>query len=240
MKLRAWLVGVVALLALFLIVSLNLAGQRHNSPELIGSDVSWPNCQEPATFTSWGIVGVTGGLDFTTSKCLRSEAAEFPSLALYMNTGWPGSNFYLKFYNSPKHCSKSNNTCLAYNYGFHAARFAINFAHRQLVSSTNWWLDVETDNSWTTSFMQNRAALQGMVTAISEDNLWAKIGFYSSTAQWPEIVGNWRPDSPAWLATGATTFGAARAACSLPSFTAKPVVMTQYTPKLDQDLLCFN
>ncbi|HUC87539.1 MAG TPA: hypothetical protein VMR95_00090 [Candidatus Binatia bacterium] len=238
MKLRAWLVGGVVLLALFFIVSLTLAGQRHNSPELIGSDVSWPNCQDPATFTSWGIVGVTGGLDFTTNKCLRTETAEFPSLALYMNTGWPGSNFYLKFYNSPKYCSKANNVCLAYNYGFHAASYAIDFAHRQLVSATSWWLDVETDNSWTTSFTQNQAALDGMIAAVKQENLWAKVGFYASPEQWSELVGNWRPNLPAWLATGATTYGAAKAACFIPSFTDKPIVMTQYTPKLDQDLRC--
>jgi hypothetical protein len=121
--------------------------------------------------------GSDGGLDFTPNQCVRSEAIALPNVALYMNTGWPGTDFQVQFKSSPKQCGVADNLCLAYNYGFHAAAYALAYANSQLVHSSTWWLDVETENSWTTNALQNRAALEGMVAAIQQKVLGSSVGF---------------------------------------------------------------
>lgn len=209
-----------------------------SGPESIGTDMSWPNCQSSPTYTAWGIVGVTGGLDFRPNPCQRVEAALFPRLALYMNTGWPGVNFHLQFKHYPKSCSAKDSNCLAYNYGYNAARYALNQARYQLLATRQWWLDVETENSWTANKTQNTSTLKGMLAAIKLAYPWDEVGFYSYPGQWTQLVGSWRPTAKAWIATGGVHLSDAKAACKLRSFTDGSVELGQYTPYLDQNLKC--
>jgi len=217
---------------------LALISQRQPFNRLLGVDVSWPNCKVSSTQAAFGIVGVTGGLDFQDNNCLRSEAALFSNPELYMNSGWPGTGFHLQFRNSPESCARSDNLCLAFNYGYHAAEYAINYANRNLVHSPNWWIDVETDNSWTNNIVQNQAAIAGMVASIKQNVPFAKIGIYAYPGQWTELVSSWKPNLLAWLATGGSQFTGAQKACSSASFTAQPVKLAQFTNVLDQDLAC--
>jgi hypothetical protein len=235
---RTVLEAVAALVLLVVGVSVTLHEQQHTSLARVITDVSWPNCKEKSVATAEGIVGITGGLDFTPNKCLGNEVNWFSSTALYMNTGWPGTNFHLQYPHSPLACAATDSNCLAYNYGYHAALYAIHYADSQLVANTQWWLDVETDNSWTNDPIQNAAALIGMVEAIQQNTFSSHVGFYSSAFQWGQIVGNWRPNLPAWVATGSTSEAVAKRACLEPSFTAGQVVFSQYTLRLDENYLC--
>jgi hypothetical protein len=223
---------------LIITVWLLLGSQKQQVAATTSVDVSWPNCKVTQPNVPVGIVGVTGGLDFQQNACLRSEVAWFPMAALYMNTGWPGTTFHLQFPDSPRSCALSDTLCLAYNYGFHAAQYAISYANSRLVQSSQWWLDVETENSWTNNVLQNRAALQGMIDAIHQNVFAATVGFYSYPGQWIQIVGNWRPRLPAWVATGTMSESMAVAACHEPSFTGSSVQLSQYTLKLDEDYNC--
>jgi hypothetical protein len=226
-------------IAIGIAVSSVLALPNKAAAAALTVDVSWPNCQAilPQNIQS-GIMGVTGGLDFTPNQCVRSEAIALPNVALYMNTGWPGTDFQVQFKSSPKQCGVADNLCLAYNYGFHAAAYALAYANSQLVHSSTWWLDVETENSWTTNALQNRAALEGMVAAIQQKVLGSSVGFYSYPSQWAQIVGAWRPPFPAWVATGTLSENVARQACHAPSFTGSAVSLAQYTQGLDLDYPC--
>ena len=103
------------------------------------------------------------------------------------------------------------------------------------------WLDVETANSWqsgTAGLAMNVADLQGMVDAVhaaasAAGTKAAPIGVYSTSYQWGQITGT--PGSsggnlaniPDWI-PGARNQSGALSNCSLPSFTAGAVTVTQW------------
>ena len=112
-------------------------------------------------------------------------------------------------------------------------------------SSYPWWLDVETGNTWqsgTAGIAMNVADLQGMVAALGGADV-SVVGVYSTASQWSEIAGTTTTASgslyqlPDWI-PGATSLTGAVANCSLPSFTAGSVVLTQWTGTVDNDHAC--
>jgi hypothetical protein len=202
-------------------------------------DISWPNCQSfPRTGYTQGIVGVTGGLDFRPNKCLNAEAAMFSVYQLYMNTGYPGAGYGRKFQHAPLTCGPTSYVCLGYNYGYNAAMYALNYASRQDAHATTWWLDVETDNSWTTNPNVNIAVLRGAVAAIKQHIFPVTVGYYSYPGQWELLTNNWHNGLPAWVATGQTAKTAAVLACHGTSFTGGPISLAQYTVILDENVAC--
>lgn len=208
------------------------------APGTVGSDVSWPNCNaKPPTNTAFGIVGVTGGLGFSPNNCLALEAGWFANLSLYVNTGYPGSYRGLDFQNSPKACQATDLNCLAYNYGYNAGQYAVGYANSQNIRSSTWWLDVETENSWTSDPSQNRQSLQGEYDALLAAGV-ISIGAYSTTYQWNLITGTWKNGWPNW---GATTWRTAKQAskyCTGHDFTGGGTWLIQFKSKLDQDYAC--
>jgi len=204
-----------------------------------GYDVSWPNCKAvPPMPDTWGVVGVTGGLVFSENPCLQIQAAWFRTPTLYVNTGYAGAQKAARFAGSPHKCAVTDDICLAYNYGYNAGLYAADkaFAHR--LYSRIWWLDVETENSWSDNPEVNRQSLRGMADAIRHKTVGATIGYYSYPGQWDHITGSWRPGNPAWAATGTADRGAAIAACNQQSFTGGPIWLTQYVLELDRDYVC--
>lgn len=205
----------------------------------VGHDVSWPNCRaEPPNDKTFGIVGVTGGLVFRPNPCLFEESHWFTELSLYMNTGYAGKERAQKYANFPHRCEKDDEACLAYNFGYNAGMYALNYASSQYVHSNIWWLDVETENSWSTNTAYNRASLNGMVDAIRQHTLLPTIGFYSYPGQWDTITGNWHNGYPNWSATGDVVHQRAVDFCKGQAFTGGPTWLTQYTTRLDNDYVC--
>ena len=102
-----------------------------------------------------------------------------------------------------------------------------------------WQLDVETENSWTNSFKQNREALIGMITAIHKYAFMPTIGFYSNLDQWQSITSGWINLLPAWVATASGSKQVAASYC-LDSFNGGPVWLTQYTRYLDSSYNCLD
>ena len=226
---------VVAVVALFVALLATPAG--HFTNNIV--DVSWPNCHQSKTSAQAGIVGVTGGLDFRPNPCLGEEPGWFNHVSLYMNTGYPDTAHARRFTSSPKRCARGADDCLAYNYGYNAALYAVQLADRQGAHANLWWLDVETENSWSASIVRNREALQGSIDAIRRSVPFVQVGIYSSPLQWSQLVGKWHNQLPSWVATGATSQGPAQAACRQPSFTGGSTWLAQYTPKyLDIDYAC--
>ncbi len=203
----------------------------------VGVDVSWPNCNATAPKTAFGIVGVTGGLGFSQNTCLAKQAAWFKNLSLYVNTGYPGQSRGLDYQNSPRTCTSSDLNCLAYNYGYNAGQYALNYATSQGIVSPTWWLDVETENSWTTDVMQNRNSLQGETDALKNGGV-ITVGVYSTTAQWQTITNGWQNGLPNWGATTWTTAKQAAKYCSGHNFTGGQTWLIQFKGKLDQDYAC--
>lgn len=238
MKGRVLLVLIPAII--LLVLALANHGVGHDYRQTI-VDVSWPQCKtETKDYFATGIVGVTGGLDFQPNPCAGEEAGWFSHYAVYMNTGYPGQAHGQKYKSSPRHCGAKQNNCLAYNYGYNAALYAIRQANLQNVHANMWWLDVETENSWTDNFLVNRQFIRGAEAAIKQ-NIWsARIGIYSSRTQWNEIMGPWQNKLPVWWATGAKDKAAAVKWCREKSFTGGKIWLSQYTVKYDQNFPCSN
>jgi hypothetical protein len=206
----------------------------------VGQDISWPNCHNLKFAPSWfGIVGVNGGLNFHVNPCLGSEASLYRNnLSLYVNTGFPGMPYDLKYQTSPLDCARSDSYCLAYNYGYNAGKYAANYALSRGVVSNNWWLDVETINSWSGDYLVNKASLIGEVNAINGSVKPTLIGYYSYPTQWTDVTGGWQNGYPSWLATNSNFKTVAENECSEYSFNSGSVFMTQYIGKIDFDLAC--
>jgi hypothetical protein len=204
-----------------------------------GVDVSYPNCTAAIPKVSFGIVGVTGGLVYTQNNCLKTQAAKFSNLSLYMNTGL-NTDSSSQYYAAAQVGCNGDVYCAAYNYGANAAKDALSYAASQGVASSKWWLDVETSNTWSNDVLQNQKSLQGAFDTLSASGA-TTVGVYSTTAQWQTITGGWQNDWPSW---GATTWTSAKQAakyCTGHQFTGGPSLLMQYQEKrskLDQDVAC--
>ena len=204
-----------------------------------GVDLSWPNCRTSVSKVTFGIVGVSDGTSYSDNPCVASEASHFSNLSFYVNTGWYSASSNINP-SSPKLCVAGDENCLAYNYGYDAGLYALNYANSQNIHSATWWLDVETSNTWANDTTQNRNSLQGEYDALAANGV-STVGVYSTTAQWDAITGSWLNNWPSWGATTWTTAKQAKTYCTGHQFTGGPSYLMQYTPRrssLDQDVAC--
>jgi hypothetical protein len=208
-------------------------------PGSIGVDVSSPNCgaQIPASAT-FGIVGVTAGTAYSVNPCLAAQAAHFPqALSLYANSGWNDHSTNLDP-SSPKACPPGDADCLAYNYGYNAGLAAYDAATAAGVSSTVWWLDVESDNSWNEDVIQNRNSLQGEHDALTVRGATI-VGVYSTTSEWQTITGGWQNGWPNWIGADDAASGQDRQGCSGHQFNGGPTQVVQSDRHgIDRDIAC--
>ncbi len=205
-----------------------------------GVDVSFPNCgvQIPAG-AMFGIVGVTGGTDYSvTNQCLAAQAAHFPkTLSLYANSGWNDHSTKLDP-SSPKTCPPGDADCLAYNYGYNAGLAAYDAATAAGVSSRVWWLDVESANSWNDDVIQNRNSLLGEHDALTARGATI-VGVYSTTSGWQTITGGWQNGWPNWIGADDAASAQDTQACSGHQFTGGPTQVVQDNlHRLDRDVAC--
>ncbi len=246
------------------------------APEPVGYDVSWPQCaQTLPTVLAFGVVGVNGGLANNTNPCLSSQLSwaagalgqtREPPVALYVNTAnpppaqaawWPSSNSYpvgsgSMVANPYGACTGGQSPACSYIYGYAKAHDNATIRGVPNPASYFWWLDVETDNSWSADEIANRAALEGMTHYYLDILKVAGVGIYSTGYQWARIVGGLGavtsgtslvgPSNlnglPSWLA-GASSLAGARANCHQPALTGGTVTVTQYVmDDLDHNFSC--
>lgn len=105
-----------------------------------------------------------------------------------------------------------------------------------------WWLDIETANSWqsgTSGQAMNFADVRGMDAAEAGGPAGGYVGVYTTAAQWGQIIGVTSSSLalPEWV-PGAKTQSGAAANCTQSSFTGGPVMLTQWTSRLDNDYVC--
>lgn len=232
MKLRILVIYALVIMAAIFIA---IWPQREQEPSEI-IDISWPNCNDDLNQTSadQGIVGVLGGLNFRKNPCLYRED-RFKTTDVYVNTGYAGINRAKAFSTKPKICGAEDEQCLAYNYGYNAADFAVNQLFISGIMPRRLWLDVEFGNSWSDDASINRIVISGMHERLIK---LAPVGVYSYPFQWKIITNSWINGLPAWTATGSKQKADAVKACGQ-SFTGGPVLMGQYTPgKYDQNYIC--
>jgi hypothetical protein len=211
-----------------------------------GLDVSWPQCDKPLPVTPLGfvVVGVDGGKAFTTNSCFArqyrwaSSSGTMPSL--YMTLRSPQGSSLPKGMSGPYGtCSATNDACIASNYGYNAAKEAYAHAQAQVLpaASTMWWLDIETQSHWSKDKAANAKVVQGAIDYLNQKGV--PLGIYSTKRQWFEIVGNFSPGLPNWIA-GAHDAADAPTMC-IPSnvFGGGTLWMVQYIANdLDHNHLC--
>ena len=217
-----------------------LAAPKSASPT-VGYDVSYPQCSGPLPANpAFGIVGVSDGLAYGENPCLAQQylwALAAPKApAFYMNTANPGSlatrvDWYAQ--DGPEPCSTTNEAGCAFNYGFHAARVAFEYASLQssvsAATTAVWWLDVETTNSWSnTDHSLNVRDIQGSIDYLRTKAGAATVGIYSTGYQWGQITdgANLGATVPNWVA-GALNAKRAPGMCSS-SFSGGTVRLVQY------------
>lgn len=232
-KLLAVIVTVISLIAISGVAS----AQGQYVSGSVGVDVSYPNCRARISGAAFGIVGVNGGKSFSPNPCLKDEASKFKNLSLYINTGYPGQSYGIKYQSYPNSCSEVDLNCLAYNYGYNAAEYAYNYSLESGVQSSTWWLDVETMNSWTADFNQNKQSLIGQEYYLRSHGV-TTVGIYSTTYQWGQITGGWQNNLPSWGATTWRTASQAATFCKGHEFTGGPSYLMQFLGKLDQNVAC--
>jgi len=247
-RLSVVIAGVLALFLLFGVVGRPAeaapAGSQSRGPAAAiypsgstGYDVSWPNCTaSPPAHPAFGIVGVTDGTGYSQSPCLAQQAAWFNNLSLYANTGWYDQSAYINP-TSPKVCAAGDQNCLAYNYGYNAGLYALNYANSQNLHSAVWWLDVETGNTWNSDTTQNRNSLQGEYDALLANGV-TTVGVYSTTYQWDTVTGTWLNGWPNWGATTVRSASKAAHYCTGHQFTGGPTELIQFSGTLDMDYAC--
>lgn len=228
-----------------------------------GADISYPQCGgtygSDLSSQSFGIVGVNGGRPMEPNSCFASELqwetglGSSASVQVYVNTADPGNivSDWPTSGTSPYgdcmavgHGKKgANSTACAYVYGENEATYDVAQVGATNAASYQWWLDVETTNSWQSrhNLEMNQASLDGMLSVLPS----GQVGVYSTSYQWGKIVGNLDSNSaalgalPQWIPTGQGSASVAQADCTtIPQFTTGRLVYTQYTATYDYDYAC--
>jgi hypothetical protein len=108
--------------------------------------------------------------------------------------------------------------------------------------ANQWWLDVESANSWEANSAHNVADLQGAVDYLhlAKGVPLASIGFYANASDWRTITGNtiafaalpyWQP--------GAASKSNAQSFCGRTGATGGLVALSQYASgSFDGDVRC--
>jgi hypothetical protein len=141
-----------------------------------------------------GIVEVAGA-SFGLNPDLASEAA------------WAGGGLnlyiYLTYgtdtYSGDPACNASAFPA-ACDYGFAAAQNAFTSAAAKGVNtSVAWWLDVESNPTWSSDTAANASLVAGAIDGLHAEGL-NSVGIYASPGIWGGLVGDYSPAVPYWAA----------------------------------------
>jgi hypothetical protein len=198
-----------------------------------GFSVSFPQCAKamPTAPYQIAIVGATGGRAFYENGCLANQfawaRAASSAPGLYMNLNAPSGRAAGRGMAGPAGaCDAEDQSCQAYNFGYNAALHAVAYARSQGVTAPFWWLDVETENTWSDDRALNARTIQGGIDGLRTQGL--NVGIYSTTYQWNEIAGSFKPGLPVWVAGPANRAEAQRTCARNEGFGGGTVALAQY------------
>lgn len=230
---RLFRLSILAVLLLFIsgLFVLDVHAQGIYTGGTTGYDISYPqgNGPYPIAPFSFGVVGVTSGRAFNDNSYLSSQfiwakqGTTNPSL--YMNLNAPIGSTVNGNTSTPKTCKKGDKICQAYNYGYNAAAHSYIYALSKGASSSMWWLDIETGNSWSSSKSVNAATIQGTIDYLANQGITT--GIYSTASMWNTIAGSaFTTPVPNWVAGG--TVATYSSLCSQAFSVGGTVYLTQY------------
>ena len=223
---------------------------------VVGGDVSWPQCPVgmgirerrslglplPGARARFVVIGLTNGPAFTPNPCLAEQVAWARTQALptsaYAVATWPTPR-QLALHGTTGPYAGTTRLSRLRNVGY--AEGTDNMARLASAGLTvpHVWIDVEhyPVRPWSGDRRANRAVVRGIVRAYQDAGL--QTGFYSTTLQWPDIVGRVRWGLPEWHTAGPRGRAVALTRCTEPSFQDGPIVLAQWwTSDADRDLVC--
>lgn len=198
--------------------------------ELLGADMSWPQCPPgtgipqkrgqgapyPLGTARYVVLGLTNGPGFTANPCLADQLAfvrqnhlraaayavlSLPSAATLGVVGDRGP------YDAGDRLGRLRNA------GYAQATYAVATMARVGLSTPIVWLDVEPvpDFDWSADTAANAAVVVGAARGYREAGY--PVGVYSTPSLWRRVVGDLRLGVPEWRAAGQTSRAEAERRC---------------------------
>jgi hypothetical protein len=167
-----------------------------------GYDVSGYQCR--STLPSGHAIGIVKAYQYPLGQPQSPAAGVNPCLS--QEAAWAGAGLNLYIYMEGGTSSQSEPSCsgtyasscdLGYLEAADAYRFAA--ATSGVNPDVTWWLDVESDPSWSQTTAANVAVIEGAMAALRDDGI-NDVGVYYSPDGWNPIVGDYQPAVPSWVA----------------------------------------
>ncbi len=139
-------------------------------------------------------------------RASRRQSSSNANPCLAQEAAWAGGGLNLYTFLNYETSATSEPGCngdAACNAGYQAGIHAYTDAVGAGVNAgVPWWLDVETNRSpaWSTSTQENAHFVQGALNALHETEGVADVGIYASPGVWNDIVGDYTPSVPYWMA----------------------------------------
>lgn len=198
--------------------------------EVIGADISWPQCPPgmgipekrssgqpmPEPDAEFVIVGLTNGPGFTPNPCLADQVDWVEDhrllLAAYAVVSYPGVSEVEEYGDQGPFDSETRMGRLK-NVGYQQARYNIGSIGSAGMKTPIVWIDVEPvpHFAWSQDLEANAAVVQGTARGYLDSGY--QIGIYSTPALWAGVVGGLRLEVPEWRAAGQTSKQEALSRC---------------------------
>ncbi|WP_343907720.1 hypothetical protein, partial [Nocardioides aquiterrae] len=230
---------------------------RPRTGEVLGADVSWPQCPRgmgiperrtlgrpmPLPTAQYVVLGLTNGPGFTANPCLADQVRWVRErhllAAAYAVVSLPDAAALAEHGRDGPYDGTSPLGAHA-NAGYQQALANVVTMRRAGLASPVVWVDVEPvpDFEWSADPIRNAAVVEGALRGYRDAGY--RVGIYSTPALWAGVVGDFAPGLPEWRAAGETSRAEARARCGDDwSIQGGPAVLAQWVAdERDQDLTC--
>jgi Putative peptidoglycan binding domain len=219
--------------------------------QVVGNDISWPNCPTgmgipsrptlglpmPDVASRYAVLGLTNGPAFTPNPCLATQAAWARDRHL-----WTSAYAVVSYPTAAQLAAHGGTGTLAERLrrvGRAQARATVTTMRAAGLSSPMVWVDVEPVPGvpWSSRTANNNAVVDGAMAQYRAQGY--AVGLYSYAYGWKQITGGRQlPALPTWVPGGAGK-ASAFARCSQRSFSGGPVLLGQWVSGgRDYDLTC--
>ena len=226
--------------------------------EVLGGDVSWPQCPKgmgipqkqglgmpmPLPEAEYVVLGLTNGPGFTPNPCLADQVAWAKAndvlVSVYAVSSYPDAATLAK-YSSDGPYDGSTQLGALRNVGYQQARYNIGTMGQVGLLSPIIWIDVEPVPvfEWSDNLRRNAAVIEGVARGYVDAGF--RIGVYSTPSLYERVVGTLDLGGiPEWRAAGNTSRAEARSRCGADwSIQGGPAVMGQWVEQSrDQNITC--
>lgn len=230
---------------------------RPRTGEVLGADVSWPQCPRglgiperrtlgrpmPLPEAEFVILGLTNGPGFTANPCLADQVSWVRDRGLlaaaYAVVSLPDDATVARLHADGPYDGASRLGALA-NAGYQQALANVVTMRRAGLTTPVVWVDVEPvpDFEWSADTVANGAVVEGAVRGYQYAGY--RVGVYSTPALWAGVVGDLALGLPEWRAAGQTSRAEALDRCGEDwSIQGGAGVLAQWVEaERDQDLTC--